>query len=95
MGDLAVDTAIEALGGGRYRAALSRDWQIWGAMGGYVAAIATRAAGAEATQHRPTSFFCHYLGVARFAPVDLEVEAVRRGRSAESLRVRVSQEGGP
>ena len=47
MGDLGVDTAVEALGDGRYRAHVSRDWEIWGPEGGYIASLALRAAGAE------------------------------------------------
>lgn len=50
MGDLAEDTAPESLGEGRYRVTLSQDWEIWGPMGGYVAACALRAAG-EANPH--------------------------------------------
>lgn len=91
MGDFALDTTIEPLGHGRYRATLNPDWQIWGPMGGYVAAIAMRAAGAEATLPRPASFFCHYLSATRFEPIDLRVTPIRRGGSAESLRVVVSQ----
>ena len=93
MGDLAVDTAVESLGDGRYRAQLNQDWEIWGPEGGYVAAIALRAAGAEARLHRPASFSCHYLGVASFDAVDLEVTTVRSGRNAESFRVSMTQEG--
>ena len=51
-------------------ATLSADWEIWGPCGGYVAALALRAAGAESPFARPASFFCHYLSVAAFAPVD-------------------------
>ena len=40
MGDLTGDTAVEPMGAGRYRAILSQDWEIWGPMGGYVAACA-------------------------------------------------------
>ena len=54
-----------------------RDWEIWGPCGGYVAAIALRAAGAESPFARPASFFCHYLSVADFAPVDLVVTPLR------------------
>lgn len=91
MGDFGEQTAVERVGEGRYRAVLHRDWEIWGPMGGYVAAVAARAAGAEAVHPRPASFFCHYLGVARFEPVDLHVDVVRRGRSAETLRVTMIQ----
>jgi acyl-CoA thioesterase II len=95
MGDLANDTAVQLRGRGRYEAALSADWEIWGPMGGYVAACALRAAGASTEQARPATFSCHYLGVARFGPVDLRVETRRIGRTATSQRVEVTQEGRP
>jgi acyl-CoA thioesterase-2 len=95
MGDLANDTAVQPRGRGRYEAALSADWEIWGPMGGYVAACALRAAGASTEQARPATFSCHYLGVARFGPVDLRVETRRIGRTATSQRVEVTQEGRP
>lgn len=91
MGDFAVHTAIEALGGGRYRTCLCPDWEIWGPMGGYAAAIVMRAVGAEATHERPASFFCHFLSGMKFDELELRVVAMRRGRSAESLRVLVTQ----
>ena len=91
MGDFAVDTTIEPQSAGRYRAALCPDWEIWGPVGGYVAAIATRAVGAETALVRPASFFCHYLRPTRFDAIDLHVSPVRRGRSAESWRVHVTQ----
>lgn len=94
MGDFEVDTAIEGEAG-RYRAVLSEDWDIWGPNGGYLATIALRAAGREAQVQRPSSFSAHFLSVARFAPVDVEVEVLRRGRSTESFRVSVSQQGKP
>lgn len=95
MGDLGVDTAVEALGDGRYRATLSAEWEIWGPMGGYVAACALRAAGEASTHPHPAAFSCHYLGVAQFAPVEIRVEARRQGRVAGSQRIEVTQEGRP
>ena len=95
MGDLANDTAVHPRGDGFYEATLSADWEIWGPMGGYVAACALRAAGASTEQARPATFSCHYLGVARFGPVDLRVETRRSGRTATSQRVEVTQEGRP
>jgi acyl-CoA thioesterase II len=73
MGDLANDTEVRPRGHGSYEATLSADWEIWGPMGGYVAACALRAAGASTEQARPAAFSCHYLGVARFGAVDLRV----------------------
>jgi len=93
MGDLADDTAVEPLGGGRYRAVLRRDWEIWGPMGGYVAACALRAVGEESAHPEPVALSCHYLGVARFGPVDVCVEPRRTGRTASSCRVEITQDG--
>jgi acyl-CoA thioesterase-2 len=94
-GDLAADTAVEPLGDGRFTARMSDAWEIWGPMGGYVAATALRAAGAVSPFARPASFSCHYLGVAAFDVVDVEVAPVRVGRQAASHRVSITQGGRP
>ncbi|HEX5614441.1 MAG TPA: thioesterase family protein [Acidimicrobiia bacterium] len=93
MGDLALDTAVEQIDENRFRATVNRDWEIWGPMGGYIAAIALRAVGAFDPTVRPATFSCHYLSVARFEPVDISVVVRRRGRSASSLRIEVTQDG--
>jgi acyl-CoA thioesterase-2 len=90
MGDFEADTRVEGEQG-RYRAMLSRDWEIWGPNGGYVATIALRAAGREARIARPASLAAHFLGVARFEAVDVEVTPLHQGRSSESFRVGVRQ----
>ena len=95
MGDIGLQTAVEPAGEGRFTAMVHADWEIWGPCGGYVAALALRAAGAESHLHRPASFFCHYLSVASFAPVDLEVTPLRAGRTVLAQRVAMSQEGRP
>jgi acyl-CoA thioesterase II len=94
MGDLAADTAIEG-SDGRYRAQLSRDWEIWGPNGGYLAVIALRAAGASTPLRRPATFSCHYLGVADFDAVDLDVRTIRGSRRAASIAVSMTQDGKP
>jgi acyl-CoA thioesterase-2 len=95
VGDLGEQTAVEPVGEGRFRATLSADWEIWGPMGGYVAAHALRAVGASTPHPRPVSFSCHYLGVAAFAPIDIMVEARKEGRAASSHRVSITQEERP
>src|SRR5689334_21877989 len=100
MGDLAFDTAVEAVtsgdGDGRYTARLSRDWEIWGPNGGYVASIALRAAGAHSRFDRPVSLVGHFLGVADFeGAVGLEVTTLREAKRAESIRVAMTQNGQP
>src|SRR5688572_23385887 len=91
MGDLGVDTAVEQIGEGRYTATLSAEWEIWGPMGGYIASVALRAAGAESPFARPASFFCQYLGVASFDAVDLVVTTLRSARTALAQRVEITQ----
>ena len=96
MGDLGQDTAVWELGDGVWGADVSQEWEIWGPMGGYMAAIALRAAGAAgpaAAGRRPAAFSCHYLGVAAFAAVQIRVDERKGGRSAASQRVEITQDG--
>ncbi len=95
MGDLGTDTSVRSVGTGLFEATLSGDWEIWGPMGGYVAACALRAVGASTHHRRPAAFSCHYLGVARFASVEIAVQTRKVGRSATSYRVEMQQEGRP
>ncbi len=95
MGDLELDTAVEPLGDGRFGATLSPAWEIWGPMGGYVAAIALRAASMASPFARPASLACQYLRVAAFGPVDIEVSVRRSARTALAQRVTITQGGHP
>jgi acyl-CoA thioesterase len=95
VGDLEKDTAIECLGEGRFRATISSDWALWGPVGGYLAAIALRAAGAHAAMPLPASLSCQYLSMARFDAVDIEVECLQSSRHAKSLSVQMKQNGTP
>jgi acyl-CoA thioesterase II len=90
MGDLEKDTAVEGANG-HYVATLSPDWEIWGPNGGYVAAVALRAAGAHSQHPRPASVLCHFLNVATFDQVEINVETLRGSRRAESMRVSMIQ----
>src|SRR5712692_1957216 len=94
MADFLEDTGIERIPGepDRYRAELSPKWAVWGPNGGYVAAIALRAAMARTRAARPASFHCHFLAVGEFAPVDVRVAVVGGGKRAESLRVEIMQQ---
>jgi acyl-CoA thioesterase-2 len=94
MGDFAADTALSG-GNGHYRAALSADWEVWGPLGGYVAAIAQRAIGLETELRRPASISCQFLAMADFAEVDVEVSTLRRGKRSHALQVRMTQRGEP
>ncbi|HEX3795729.1 MAG TPA: thioesterase family protein [Acidimicrobiales bacterium] len=99
MGDLQLQTAVTPIGAAdgdgtrRFGATVHRDWEIWGPEGGYVAAIALRAAGQCSPFARPASFFCHYLAVADFDEVELTVTPLRSGRTVLSQRVEMTQGG--
>jgi acyl-CoA thioesterase len=89
-----LEEATELSGGeGRYSTRLSEAWELWGPSGGYLGAIALRAAGLEARIARPASFYCHFLSSPDFADVDLSVEVLKRGRRSESLAVKMTQGG--
>ena len=94
VGDFARDTAVEGRDG-VYRATLSSAWEVWGPLGGYVAATALRAVAAEARLRRPATFQCAFVSVARFTEVRLEVETLRRSKRAEAFAVRMTQDGTP
>ena len=81
MGDLDADTRL-AGGEGHYTATLSADWKIWGPNGGYVAAIALRAAGLESRLTRPASFSCQFLEAGAFEPA----RGARRGAAPRARR---------
>jgi acyl-CoA thioesterase-2 len=90
MGDLALDTKVTG-SVGRYSARLSRDWEIWGPNGGYIASIAMRAAGAHTQFGRPVSIVGHFVGVATWGEVTIEVKTIRLTKRAESMRVSIKQ----
>lgn len=90
MGDFSLDTAVEGADG-RYSAKISRDWEIWGPNGGYIAAILLRAAGAHSGLGRPASLALHFLGPANFDEVTLETTTLRAGKRSHSVRVSMAQ----
>ena len=93
MGALQIDTALTERDG-RLFVTLSRDWEIWGPNGGYVAAIALRAAGMRAPKgHRPATLTAQYLSVAKFEEIEAVVEPVKQGRSAWCINVALVQAG--
>ena len=90
MGSLDLDTKLGG-GDGRYGATISRDWKIWGPNGGYMAALALRAAATASRYQRPASFGCHFLSIGAFEPANITVAPLRSARTAESLRATITQ----
>jgi len=96
MGDLAADVDLTKVTAGVYQRTLSRDWEIWGPNGGYVAAVALRAAELECARARPANATVHFLGVANFDdPVTVTVVPQRVARQATSVSVRMEQHDRP
>jgi acyl-CoA thioesterase len=93
MSSLEQQTAVQQTGDGKYRAEIIEDWKMWVPVGGYLSAIALRAAQGSSTMFRPVSQTTHYLNEATFGPADLEVTVLRRTERAESLLVRMIQNG--
>ena len=93
MGNLHED--IEVTGSdGRYSAKVSGDWDFWTPNGGYLSALALRAAGAESTHDRPISYYCHYLQPGKSGEVaEIAVTTLRRSKRTEALRVEMMQQG--
>ena len=92
MGSLDLDTKL-AGSDGRYRVSISPDWAIWGPNGGYMAALALRAAATASRFRRPASFACHFLSVGAFDAASVQVTPLRSARTAESLRATIEQNG--
>lgn len=93
MTSLEQQTAVEQTADGKYRGLITEDWKMWVPVGGYLSAIALRAAQASSTMVRPVSVTTHYLNEATFGPADLEVTVLRKTERAESLLVRMNQRG--
>lgn len=72
---------------------LDQAWDIWGPAGGYIAAIALRAAREHADAgHRPVTLTGQFLRVARPGALDVAVEALKSGSTA-LFSIRLAQDG--
>jgi acyl-CoA thioesterase II len=94
IGNLARDTAVEGAEG-RYTGHLTEQWSVWMPHGGFSIAVALRAVESESRFTMPMSLACHFLGVPEFGPIDILVSSLRKSRTAESLRVSISQSENP
>ncbi len=91
MDTLANGTRLNPIGALEWQAELSKDWALWSPAGGFLTALAIRAAG-EATEFpRPISFACQFLRRADFGPVELKATSLQKGRRTEALRIDMMQ----
>jgi len=90
MGDF--ERAMKLSGtGGEYDADIDPNWCVWSPAGGYLMALALRAAGLEAAFGAPLSFTCHFLAAPKLAEARLSVRSLRKTRVAESLGISMTQ----
>lgn len=75
------------------QALIDPEWFIWGPFGGYLAALAMRAMAARSAHRKPATFSCQYLNVGKAGAARVEVEVLKRGRSAECLHASIRQDG--
>lgn len=88
------DTAVEAVGPGRWRGSVSGRWNIGAAPnGGYVFCIALAAIRGSVRQPHPLTATCHFLGPCAGGPVDIDVEVIKEGRSLSTATARLEQHG--
>jgi acyl-CoA thioesterase len=89
------DTALEPAGDGRWRAWAPEHWFVGrGPNGGYLAALAARAA--EAAAGRPLrSLALHFAAAPAVGPLDVAVTLEREGRSYTAASARIEQDGRP
>ncbi len=80
---------------GRYTARLSPGWRIWGPNGGYLAALALRAAGLCSAVPHPAGIHATFLRPPRFDEVTLDVVALKQGRRVEVFAVTMTQDDRP
>jgi acyl-CoA thioesterase len=87
-------TAVTGGDGRAYGATVDPGWTVGGRPnGGYLLAVVTRAALAEAAHPDPLAVSAHFLAPPVAGPVTIEVEPLRAGRSVSTLRARLDQDG--
>jgi acyl-CoA thioesterase len=89
------DTWLEDVGPARWRARVPEHWLVGrGANGGYLAAVAARAA--EAVADRPLrSFALHFAAAPAGGTIDVAATLEREGRSYSAVTIRIEQDGAP
>lgn len=87
-------TALDALDSPTFGATIDPGWGIGGRPnGGYLLAIACRAATAVVAHDHVLAASAHYLRSPQHGPAQIETELLRAGRTASQVRVRLSQDG--
>lgn len=93
MYSFATDTQPEKISENEFSASISSRWEIWGPNGGYLSAIALRAVGERCVGFYPVSYSCHYLNVAEFATVTIQVTELKAGKTSRAYEAIMLQKG--
>jgi acyl-coenzyme A thioesterase PaaI-like protein len=89
-------TSLTEIEPGRYRADVSPEWTIGGKPnGGYLLSMLGRAAVCTSAHPHVLAASAHYLRAPEPAPVTIDAEVLRTGRSASQVRARMGQDGRP
>ena len=91
MADLQRDTEL-AGSGGTLTGHIGKDWCVWSPQGGYLMAIAMRAAGRSTSFKTPLALSCQFLSVPKVGPIEVGIVSLRRTRGAECVRISMRQE---
>jgi len=92
----AAASAVRRVGETTWAGEIAPGWDIGGnADGGYVLAIAARAAAEAAERPDPVTITAHYLSPGRRGPVSIEAQVVRRGRRFATVQALLSSADGP
>ena len=85
-------TRLDRLDEHRWSVFLRPDWGLWSPAGGFISALALRAAGEATHLPRPASMTCHFLRMGTYAPAQLRVEKLKSGRRSDLLKVELLQD---
>jgi acyl-CoA thioesterase len=89
-------TAVLPTGEGEFSATIDPGWTIGGRPnGGYLLALAARAALMATGQPHPLAVSGHFLSAPSTGPAELRVRTLRRGRTVSSAGVTLLQQGQP
>lgn len=93
---LAKATAVRPIGDAKYEGSIEHGWDIAGnANGGYLMAIAARAAAEAAGCRTPISLTAHFLAPGKPGPVTIDTTAEKQGRRFTTVTARLHDSDRP
>jgi acyl-CoA thioesterase len=93
VGDLAVDTSLRRVSDDAFEAVVGSEWDAFGPNGGFLSAIALRAAGEVSAFTMPVIFQGQYGRPARPTAAVVRTQTIVRTARTEVVRVDITQNG--